>query len=381
MSTPIAQVGGGIFADIETWVRRIIKSASAQAISSAVIADYVNRFVNYDLAERIELFELQRQYTFETVANVFEYQAPFFPATTANFPGNSNPPPFIGNPSPSQQQTVVPVYQNFKPPIYCDGVQMGWFQSLQQFYNVFPELVMNEFPTQGDGTPGPYTVNFSRTPILQGFIDDLGNLKPYVFITALDSAGNQQYIVDSGYKDSTGLGILIQTDATFQNIIGAPLLGSPPNSGGSGTVDYINGTATFTFVSNVGDGLNIETQTSPFSAGFPRICLFYNNIFKLYPVPDRAYKIQVDAHITPSVFFNTQASIPFAYMSEYIARGASQKILSDTGDWDQFERYKILFQEQENLVLRRTSRQKSTQRTPTIFSTQTSSNPYIFTQY
>lgn len=372
MSTPLPQVTGGIANDIITWVRRIIKSPSAQAISSTVIADYVNRFINYELPERIQLFELKRQYTFETIPDVFEYQAPFFPSTTANFPGQ---------PIPAQNQTPVPVYQTFRQPVYCDGIQMGYFQSNEQFYNIFPELVLNETPILGDGTAGPYTVNFGRAPILRAFVDDLGNLEPYVFITSQDAAGNQQYIVDSGYRDSAGLGILIQTDSTFQNIIGPNLIGTPPTSGGSGTVDYLNGTATFTFTSPITSGLNINTQTSPYSSGFPRICLFYNNIFKLYPVPSRAYKIQIDANITPSVFFNTESSVPFAYMSEYIARGAARKILTDTGDMEQFQFYEPLFREQEALVLRRTSRQQMTLRTPTIFSSQTSNNPYIFTQY
>lgn len=385
MSSPIPAVGGGIFADIITWVRRIIKSPSAQAISDNTIADYINRFVNYELPERIQLFEFKRQYTFETIPNIFEYQAPFFPSTTAIFPGLAipSPPPFINNPPSNvqQSQTLVPVYQIFRPPVYCDGVEIGYFQSNEQFYKVFPELVLNEFPTQGDGSVGPYTVSFGRAPILRAFIDDLGNLLPYVYITTVDSAGNQQYIVDSSYVNSNGEGLLIQTDSTFQNIIGPELTGTPPNGGGSGTVDYINGTATFTFNSNVGDGINIETQTSPYSSGVPRICLFFNNIFKLYPVPSRAYKIQIDATITPSVFFNTTNSIPFAYMSEYIARGAARKILADTGDYDQMQFYEPFFREQENLVLRRTSRQNATQRTPTIFASQTTANPYIYTQY
>lgn len=387
MSTVIPVVGGGIFSDIITWVRRLIKSPSAQSISDIVIADYINRFVTYDMPERVQLFELKRQYTFETIQNIFEYQAPFTSSATGNFPFNNNPPPFLQTPPITQNQTVMPIYQMFMMPIYCDGVEMGWYQSNEQFYKVFPEFVNNEFPIQGNQTVGPYTVSFGRNPILRGFIDDLGNLQPYVFITAFDVNGNRQYIVDSsfistGVPSTQGQGILVQTDSTFQNIIGAPLTGGyPPTGGGSGTVDYVNGTATFSFASAVPNGSNIETQTSPFSAGFPRICLFFNNIFKLYPVPDRSYKIQVDAYVTPSVFFNTTSSVPFAYMSEYLARGAARKILSDQGDYEQMQFYEPLFKEQENLVLRRTSRQKATQRTPTIFSAQTNTNPFIYTQY
>ena len=98
-------------------------------------------------------------------------------------------------------------------------------------------------------------------------------------------------------------------------------------------------------------------------------------------MPDRAYKIQCDAYITPTFFFNTSAAIPFAYMSEYIARGAARKILSDTGDWELFDRNEPLFREQENFVLRRSDRQRATQRTPTIFSQNVSQNPWLYTQY
>ena len=55
-------------------------------------------------------------------------------------------------------------------------------------------------------------------------------------------------------------------------------------------------------------------------------------------------------------------------MCEYISRGAARKLLSDTGDWDQFDRYEPLFLEQEMLVWKRSQRQFTATRTDTIFS-------------
>jgi len=55
-------------------------------------------------------------------------------------------------------------------------------------------------------------------------------------------------------------------------------------------------------------------------------------------------------------------------MSEYIARGAARKILSDTGDFEQFNFYEPLFREQELLVWKRSQRQWTASRTPTIYS-------------
>jgi hypothetical protein len=338
--TALLPTSGGILADIITYVRRLIKENSDQSISDQLIGDYINRFYIYDMPERVQLFELKRQYTFETIANIFQYQLPY-----------EN-------------------YQLIEQPVYCDGVQIGIFQSNQQFYNVFPELVLNEQPIMGDGTPGPFDFLFDRLPIINGQTDDLGNLLPYVFVNAFDEGGNQMYVVDNGF------GVLNQTDATFQF---GPDGSSPPIF--AGNVNYITGVADVTFNSNTLAGSPITTLTSPYSPGTPRICLFFNNLIKLYPIPDRPYKIQFDAFITPAQFLNTGSSVTFAYMAEYLSRGAARKILSDNGDYDQFAFYEPLFKEQENLVLRRTSRQLTTQRTPTIFNQVNGQNPYFYTQY
>ncbi|CAB4126522.1 hypothetical protein UFOVP80_21 [uncultured Caudovirales phage] len=378
----IAPVTGGILTNIETWVRRIIKAPSTQAVSSATIYDYINRFWVYEVPERIQQLEFRKQYTFETVPNIFQYQAPFTTVAAPTFPITGGPPPFAPYPVAGLAQTPIPVYTQFLQPAYADGVQLGWYQSTDQFYKIFPELVQNEFPLQADGTVGPFTATFGRNPVQRAFVDQLGNLEPYVYITTQNADGSLQYIVDSGQVTSTGLGILIQTDSTFQNILGpVPTNTTLYPTGGSGTVDYINGNATFTFLYETVDQANIETQTSPYSSGFPRVCLYYNSTFKLYPIPDRAYKIQVDAYMNPIVFFQSSASMPFAYMSEYIARGAARKFLSDTGDYEQFQFYEPLFREQENLVLRRSDRQRANMRTPTIYSAQSNQNQFLSTQY
>ena len=354
---------GTVFSEIETWVRRIIKSPNSQSITSATIASYVNRFYTYDAPARLQLFEMKSQYVFETIPNVFQYQFPY-----------QN-------------------YQELLNPIYCDGVQMGLYTSNDQFYKLYPELVNNEFPIEGDGTVGPYAITFAQSPILRGFNTDLPyqsfattppltaqlnppvvrqqTLVPYVFITATDVAGNYMYVVDNG------AGLLYQTDSSFQN---GPS-GATQNPVLAGTVNYTTGVASVTFNGMVADGEPIQTQTSPFSAGFPRTMLFFNNIIKLYPVPSRSYKIVADAYITPAQFLNSNSAFPFAYMAEWIARGAARKILIDNMDTEQLQFYEPFFMEQENQVLRRTDRQNSVSRTPTIFSGQTGQNPYINSQY
>lgn len=344
---------GGVLSDIIKWVRRILKSQSDQEISDGEIVNYINRFYQFDMPARVQLFELKRQYTFETIPNIFIYQPPL-QATALNDGENID--------------SATQGYAMLMAPAYCDGIQLGFFQSNSQFYTLYPETVMNEKPTLGDGSRGPYTITFAQSPVLRGFRDDLNTLTPYVFFTTENGSGGLQYVVDNGE------GSLFATDSTFQYGPG----GIGNEYIGAGNVDYENGTASVVFADPVPDGQQIYCQSSPYSAGFPRIMLYFNNTIKLYPVPDRPYKITMDAYITPAQFLSTTDSVPFAYMAEYIARGAARKALSDVADIEQFNFYEGLFREQENNVLRRTNRQQTISRTPTIFSTATQQNGYFF---
>jgi hypothetical protein len=76
----------------------------------------------------------------------------------------------------------------------------------------------------------------------------------------------------------------------------------------------------------------------------------------------------VGAYLSPAAFMNSNTMIQFAYMCEYIARGAARKILSDTGDQEQLMFYEPLFREQETLVWKRSQRIFTSTRTETIFS-------------
>jgi hypothetical protein len=154
--------------------------------------------------------------------------------------------------------------------------------------------------------------------------------------------------------------------------VGNLMLRSVLEAGGttvSGTVDYETGE-----VENANFGVGIpannpiQVKYVSFDPGRPGLCIFYNNTLTLRPIPDTSYLIELNAYLTPVAFLNSADALPFGYMAEYIARGAARKILSDTGDWEQFDRYEGLFREQEMLVTRRTDRQRSVTRTPTIFS-------------
>ncbi len=134
-------------------------------------------------------------------------------------------------------------------------------------------------------------------------------------------------------------------------------------------INYFTGEITNLFFPEaIPEGNNINVQCYFFQTGLPRGILFYNNTLTLRSPPDQAYLVELDAYLSPAAFLTSSDAVAFGYMSEYIARGAARKILSDTGDVEQFQFYEPLFREQELLVWKRSQRQWSATRTETIYS-------------
>ena len=142
----------------------------------------------------------------------------------------------------------------------------------------------------------------------------------------------------------------------------------------SNVVNYVTGVCYVNFQDASGTpvsipaGQNIQTSCYYYEPGLPRAVLFYDNVVTLRNPPDSQYLVEFDAYLSPAAFLNTSQAIPFGYMAEYIARGAARKILSDTGDVEQFMFYEQFFKEQELLVWKRSQRQWTSTRTETIYS-------------
>jgi hypothetical protein len=308
-------------------------------------------------------------------------------------------------------------------PAYVNGIQIPFYTEQGSFWNLWPNYVQFLNPAAvGNGTAGPYTINLSQFPAIPGHLDMTGtiaswqatsitsdpifddvipqnpsgtNIIPFssfdsgVWFTATDSAGNNMCVQDTGIFLSTGsnsnlYGLLItQQSTTPSPTPGQYLTANPYNyatfnttgSGGStgyttttNVVDYTTGVAYVTFPNIVPTGASINAQSQFFQQGLPRSVLFYDNTLTIRPQPDISYLVQLTAYLSPSAFLQSSNSVPFAYMSEYIARGAARKILADTGDIEQFQFYEPLFIEQEILVWKRSQRQFTASRTATIFS-------------
>jgi hypothetical protein len=377
-----------ILDDIITYVRRLIKTPSNTSISTGLIIDYINRFWINDVDARIQLFDLKTKYQFMTTPGVDQYNMPMYDDQFES-PDNN-------------LQTIeqYPIYQGIVGNCYVNGINIAFHTEKKSFFSVWPNILQQyEAVAVGNGT-AIYTIQLPILPsvpppnppinaIIRGHIDMAGiiattnNIDPptvsffddripvtsveaRVFISTLSSSNQNIIITDSGQfldtNKNCGL-LMIPGKAPKGNLAIPGGYNSTRN-----VVNYTTGTIYVTFPSSVPVGNNINVTCSFFQSGLPRAALFYNNCITLRNVPDKQYVVEVDAYLTPAAFLNTFESIAFGYMSEYIARGAARKILTDTGDVEQFNFYEPLFREQEILVWKRSQRQWTATRTETIYS-------------
>ena len=398
-----------VLSDIITYVRRLIKSPSNDDITDTLIIDYINRFWINDVDARIQLFDLKTKYQFQTTPGQDQYNMPLY--SIQNYPTGET----------QQFSSYYPVYQGFIQPCYINGVEAPLQTQKNSFFSIFPNIVQN-FPAVagGDGSNSNYTIQLPILPnqaaqnppfqgILRGHIDisgviawnqEFGNNAiqdpplvtdsmilandlfiqsvpttsaiASVFFIAQDSTNNTMVISDSGQflADNQYYGLLMQPgQAPLGNLpLGTSTPGNPNYTTTLNTINYQTGFANVTFPSVVPAGNNINAQVFFYQSGLPRSILFYNNIITLRTVPDEFYLIELDAFLSPAAFFSTSQAVQFGYMSEYIARGAARKILSDIGDWEQYNAYEPMFLEQESLVWKRSQRQWTASRTETIYS-------------
>lgn len=373
------------------YIRRIIKSPSNVSITNSLLIDYINRFWINDVDARIQLFDLKKKYSFLTTPGVDQYNMPLYDLQIE---------------SPTQNPQTIqmyPVYQGFLGPCYINGVEVPLYTQKQQFFRIWPNIVQNmQVVTTGNGTAGPYHIqlpilpsvpppNPPFNPILRGHVDITGimatgnNIDPplaiggvfnttipvtsvnaQVFLTSIDAQGNNILVTDSGQFLNTNVnyGLLMAP--------GKPPVGNtsltPVYTTTNSTINYLTGEINVTFPVAVPIGNNINAEVYFFQSGLPRGILFYDNVLTLRSVPALAYRVELDAYLSPAAFLNGADAIQFGYMSEYIARGAARKILSDTGDIEQMQFYEPLFIEQEQLVWKRSQRQWTATRTETIYS-------------
>lgn len=299
----------------------------------------------------------------------------------ANAGFNFMDPPMVSNSdatgSPSSI-TSIPS-QNVFPAVFItsngvDGSNIvvsdsGQFLSNSKNLGLLMQTNKNNFPNGNLPLSNGYELSFPITGAT--------NANPTV-LTATTSFSVGQIVLITGVTGMTelngnsytvtangGTTLTIDVDSTgFGTYDSGGLVSSVSN-----VINYFTGEVqNLFFPDDIPEGVDINAVCYLFQSGLPRGLLNYNNTLTIRPPPDQAYLVEVDAYLSPAAYLNSSQSIQFSYMCEYIARGAARKILSDTGDIEQFQFYEPFFQEQEQLVWKRSQRQFTSTRTQTIYS-------------
>lgn len=307
-------------ARIRTKARRLTASPSQNQLSDSDLDDYINTFILFDMPELVRLWNLREEYEFYTDPNIDAYA----------FPRNE----FI----------------NIFQPIYIGGYQSFYSQSREQFYRIYPQLEFNTTLTNGNGTAGPYNLQFANFPVLRGYTYPPDTtIFSQVFLSFTDGAGNSIVARDDGvggFIDETGIGL-------------------------TGAINYSTGAITnLSFGSAVPSGTPIQGQSIPFEASRPEAMLFYNDTFFLRPVPDQAYSVSMEVMKRPTALLADGSNPELEEWWQFLAFGAAKKILEDRQDMVSLANIIPSYKEQMTLILRRTSQQLVQERTATIFTEQ-----------
>lgn len=309
---------------IQTKVRKITRSPAEELLSTADLNEYINTFILYDFPEHLRLFYFKTTLTFFTIPFVDTY-------TTDSVPG------LVG---------FKNGYLTIHPPIYIAGRSVTLSQSRQEFFDTWP---LNSYLSQigaGDGITTTFTGNLNATggvPVLQNQVSFSS------LATNLEGLALQD--------------VPVPNSNTLGNIVTVEDVPIP-----AGTINYVTGDYSITFPIAPGSGQIVQAQTKPYVPSLPIAVLFYDTTFTLRPVPDMAYRVQMDAFIQPTALLANNQEPGLREFWQYIAYGAAKKVFEDRMDLESVEQILPEYRKQENLILRRTIVQKTNQRTSTIYT-------------
>lgn len=341
MATPDSTLSS--LAQIRNKVRYLTRSLTEAQLTTQQIDNYVNTFILYDFPEHLRLFNLLTTFTFFTEPFQDTYTSSDDP--TSVFYNFKN------------------VYIDVNKPIYIAGRQSQYLQSREQFFAIWPMTnAIQSIGETGDGSTTTFTgviLNQQAIPFPYVNNGQFGTilLKENVLFSSVDVDGNSLALIDFPISPINGL-------------LGIP--GSYPISGPSyGTINYVSGQFSITFPTAPAAGAPINSQTVQVQPAIPETVLYYDGEFVVRPVPDQAYRINMEIAVRPTELLNATDVPNLSEWWQYISYGAAKKVLEDRMDTETIQQILPEYKKQELLCLRRTIVQQSTQRVPTIYQSQT----------
>lgn len=302
-------------AAIQKKIRKMTKSPSETQISSNDINEYVNTFIQYDMPSYVQLKSLREKFTFYTEPYIDSYDSSNTSAELFNFKNK---------------------YNSFHAPVYIDGRETLFYQDRSLFYSAYPRNnIMKEIHT-GDGI----------TTVFAGTLDKAPLVKDNLLFSTIDANNNSLELHD--YQTGSGTTSIIDGD-------------------GIGTIDYVTGVYSLAFTNPPAAQKAINVHYIPYTASRPDAILFFNNTFVFRPIPDQAYRVDLEGYRRPDELL-VAGSIPeLQQWGQYIAIGSAIKILQDRLDFETVAQLYPIFKDEESKVLTKPIMQQQDERTPTIY--------------
>lgn len=314
---------------IITKIRNLTRKISTDDISDSAITEYVNTFIVYDFPALLKLFKNRQIFTFYLTPNVDTYDT-----TTTN----PEDPLF----------DFKNKYQSVHDPVFLSGNRIRFTQSRSEFYTWYPLTNYIASIATGDGTTMGFSGVLTSFPVSQN----------QVMFNAADANGNALVMTDTPISPTIG------NLSTPNNPPTSTINPDPINN-----INYITGEYTVTFPTAPASQNQINSQTFPYNPAQPNTILYYDYQFIFRPIPDQAYRVDLECFVQPTQLFNEDVDVPdIQQWWQYIAYGAAKKILEDSGDYETVQYIMPEFTRQEQMVLNSTIMQQSNVRTSTIFT-------------
>ena len=327
-------------ANIQQKVRRLTRNPSEAQLTTTQLNEYINTFVVYDFPEHLRTFNLRTTFTFycNPYQDVYNTDTSVLPTT---------------NPLYDFQNKYLTVH----PPVYIAGYQVLYTQSPEQFFNIYPKIESINLITQGDGVTTFFSgVIGNLNPLLPNLTSSVTAILPgSVLFSSVDINNSGIAYNDVPVYPSNGTGVLVDSNTGIA----------------AGTVNYLTGQYSVTFVVAPKAGANINSQVVFYQPSLPQAILYYANQFTLRPVPDQPYQINLEVYQAPVDLIGANAVPLLNEWWQYIAYGAAKKILEDRMDLDTVALILPEFLKQQCLINRRNIVQYTNERPSTIYTEQT----------
>ena len=273
------------------------------------------------LSGRLSVTELNNNQLDEYINKYFQYEFPAEVKLNRNYTLHS-----FNTSANTQDYTFPANFTNFVPEATIDRKELLFYQEPDKFYAENPENIQRFSQWTGDGATVAFSNTFANNvPILAGSV-----------------------IVDDTVEVFTDNGSGVLTGSL----------------GGSGTVDYTTGAIAVTFNTAPTNGQVIQASFIQYRAGMPTAVLMFDNQFRFFPIPDRAYRFRIKAWSlstvnaadgTIGILFSDPGDRPLQdEWGPAIALGAARRIVSDHAEMDRYAELSALYKEQIDYILTRT---------------------------